>query len=317
MRLPPVSSLPLSLALLATACASAPVQAVATPTATLRSLAPVASATLAARELLVQPTPGPSPTPLTHVVEQGDTLLGIAIRYGVELNDLLVANAGVNPRFLSVGQAILIPGPEGSPAAGLLPTATPAPIELAAPACYPTLDGSLWCLTLAHNPSQAAVEGVGALVTLGSVSGEPLRSEPAYSSLNVLAPGQHLLLAAFFARPVPEFDLAQARLTSAVSAASLEERYAPVAVSLNGSVPGPEALNWTVSGEATLTGGGEGEVALTLLALDGQGRPVGLTKQLVQANPTAAFELEVSSLGPAIARVEIQAEAPILPAAGA
>ena len=56
---------------------------------------------------------------------------------------------------------------------------------------------------------------------------------------------------------------------------------------------------------------------LPLLARDGRGRPVGLTKRLVQANPTAAFELEVSSLGPAIARVEIQAEAPILPAAGA
>ncbi|HEX9676709.1 MAG TPA: LysM peptidoglycan-binding domain-containing protein [Anaerolineales bacterium] len=304
--------MPWSLAMLATACAPAPVQEVTTPTATLRSLAPTVSATLAARELLVQPTPGPSPTPLTHVVQQGDTLLGIAIRYGVELNDLLVANAGANPRFLSVGQAILIPGPEGSPAAGLLPTATPAPIELAAPACYRTLDGSLWCLTLAHNSTQAAVEGVGALITLGNASGEPLRSEPAYASLNVLAPGQRLLLAAYFDRPVPEFDLAQARLTSAVSAASLQERYALVEVSLDRSAPGPEAANWTVSGEVTLTEGGEGQVAVTLLALDGQGRPVGLTKRLVQANPTAAFELEVSSLGPPIARVELQAEAPIL-----
>ena len=50
--------------------------------------------------------------------------------------------------------------------------------------------------------------------------------------------------------------------------------------------------------------------------MEGQARPVGLTKRLVQANPTAAFELEVSSLGPAIARVELQAEAPILSAEG-
>ena len=311
-----MSILPLFLALLVAACAPAPGQAVATPTATLRSLAPTASATLEERELLIRPTPGPSPTPLTHLVQQGDTLLGIAIRYGVELNDLLAANAGVNPRFLSLGQAILIPGPEGSPAAGLLPTATPAPIEIASPACYRTLDGSLWCLTLAHNPTQAAVEGVGALITLGNASGEPLRSEPAYTSLNVLAAGQRLLLAAFFAPPVPEFVSAQARLTSAVSAASLEERYAPVEVSLIRSIPGPEAANWTVSGEVTITGVGEGQVAVTLLALDGQGRPVGLTKLLVQANPTAAFELAVASLGPPIARVELQAEAPIQSAEG-
>jgi len=316
VRPPSVSSLPLFLALLAAACAPSSGQVVATPTATLRSLAPTAAATPAAPELLIRPTPGPSPTPLTHLVEQGDTLLGIAIRYGVELNDLLVANAGVNPRFLSVGQAILIPGPEGSPAAGLLPTATPAPIELAPPACYRTLDGSLWCLTLAQNPTQAAVEGVGALITLGNASGEPLRSEPAYASLNVLAPGRRLLLAAYFAPPVPEFELAQARLTSAVSAASLDERYTPVEVLLDRSTPGPEAAGWTVSGVVTITGGGEGQVAVTLLALDGQGRPVGLTKLLVQANPTGAFELAVSSLGPPIARVELQAEAPIPPAEG-
>jgi len=311
-----VSILPLFLALLAPACAPTPGQAVATPTAALRPLAPTAAATLAARELLIQPTPGPSPTPLTHIVQQGETLLGIAIRYGVELNDLLAANAGVNPRFLSVGQAILIPGPEGSPAAGLLPTATPAPIELASPACYRTLDGSLWCLTLAYNPTQAAVEGVGALITLGTASGEPLRSEPAYASLNVLAPGQRLPLAAYFAPPVPEFDVAQARLTSAVSAAALEDRYARVEVALDRSTPGPQAASWTVSGELALTEGGEGQVAVTLLALDSQDRPVGLTKLLVQANPTAAFELAVSSLGPPIARVELQAEAPIPPAEG-
>jgi len=308
--------MPLFLALLATACVPTPGQAVATSTVTLRPLAPTAAATLAARELRIQPTPGPSPTPLTHVVQQGDTLLGIAMRYGVELNDLLVANAGVNPRFLSVGQAILIPGPEGSPAAGLLPTATPAPIELAPPACYRTLDGSLWCLTMAHNPTQAAVEGVGALITLGTASGQPLRSEPAYASLNVLAPGQRLPLAAYFAPPVPEFEVAQARLTSAVSAAALVDRYARVEVGLGRSTPGPEAASWTVSAEVTLIEGGEGQVAVTLLALDGQGRPVGLTKLLLRANPRAAFELAVSSLGPPIAGVELQAEAPIPPAEG-
>jgi LysM repeat protein len=249
-------------------------------------------------------------------VEQGDTLLGIALRYGVELNALLVANPGINPRFLSVGQAVIIPGPEGAPAAGLLPTATPLPLELSSPACYRTLDGSLWCLTVARNPSTVPVEGVGALITLGTASGEPLRSEPAFATLNVLRPGEGLPLTAYFAPPVPEFDLAQASLTSAVSAAGLEQRYAEVEVLPGTSAPDSGAGSWTMTGEVRVAADKPLDVALTLLALDAQGRPVGLTKTVVTADPDATFDLVVASLGPAIARVELQAEAPILPREG-
>ncbi len=41
------------------------------------------------------PTIGPSPTPFAHVVKKDDTLLGIAIRYGISLEDLLAANPGI------------------------------------------------------------------------------------------------------------------------------------------------------------------------------------------------------------------------------
>jgi LysM repeat protein len=254
---------------------------------------------------------------LTHVVARGDTLLGIALQYGVELEDLLVANPAINPRFLSVGQAIVIPGPGGSPTVGLLPTATPVPIGLGPPACYRSLDGSVWCLTVALNPTGAAVEGVGALVTLGSAAGEPLRSEPAYASLNLLQAGKLLPLSAFFAPPVPEFSVAQASLTSAVSAAGVETRYAAVQVALDRSEPGRAAATWIAAGEVRVEGEDPGQgwtVALTLLALDDLGRPAGLTKSLVQADPAAGFELTVASLGPPIARVELLAEAPIPPA---
>ncbi len=54
-------------------------------------------------------TPTPTPTPRVHVVESGDTLLYIAQRYGVILDDLIELNDIQNVRGLSVGQTLLIP----------------------------------------------------------------------------------------------------------------------------------------------------------------------------------------------------------------
>ncbi len=63
-----------------------------------------------------QPTPQPTPTPLpttepvTHVVQPGDTLYGIAIGYGVSIVELAQLNGITNYNQLSVGQVITIPG---------------------------------------------------------------------------------------------------------------------------------------------------------------------------------------------------------------
>jgi LysM repeat protein len=44
-----------------------------------------------------------------HIVQSGDTLSGIAKRYGVALSRLQEANPTVNPRALQIGQRIVIP----------------------------------------------------------------------------------------------------------------------------------------------------------------------------------------------------------------
>lgn len=45
-----------------------------------------------------------------HAVVGGDTLWGIAQRYGVKLEDLLAANPGIkNPNLIRVGQEVVIP----------------------------------------------------------------------------------------------------------------------------------------------------------------------------------------------------------------
>ncbi|MBN1876763.1 MAG: LysM peptidoglycan-binding domain-containing protein [Anaerolineae bacterium] len=68
------------------------------------------------------PTPLPDGT-IVHIVESGDTLFGIAITYGVDLDELRRLNAGtLGPNdLLSIGQEIVISGK----AAAVNPTATP------------------------------------------------------------------------------------------------------------------------------------------------------------------------------------------------
>lgn len=63
------------------------------------------------QQLLIPPDQGPSSGQATiiHEIESGDTLLGLANRYGSTLADILAANPELDPNSLRVGQQIIIP----------------------------------------------------------------------------------------------------------------------------------------------------------------------------------------------------------------
>lgn len=52
--------------------------------------------------------------PLSHIVQTGDTLGQIALRYDIDVEAIMSANGIDNPNFLSVGQELIIPE-EGAP----------------------------------------------------------------------------------------------------------------------------------------------------------------------------------------------------------
>ena len=60
----------------------------------------------------VQPVSAQTPGPV-YIIQPGDTLSFVASRFNVTLDELLAANPGVDPNFLSQGQQIVIPGLEG------------------------------------------------------------------------------------------------------------------------------------------------------------------------------------------------------------
>jgi LysM repeat protein len=139
---------------------AAPVQtAIITPTFT------PSAATLTAD------TPAPSPTPILYIVQEGDTLLGIALFYGVDLAALQAANPGVDSRALSIGQQIIVPAAGSIPVettVSALPTPTPLNgLVVSPPTCYAARGSTLTCLGVVQNPLNVPVERVAVEVQLG------------------------------------------------------------------------------------------------------------------------------------------------------
>ncbi len=91
------------------------------------------------------------------IVRPGDTLLGIALEFGVAVEVLRAANPNVDPRSLQVGQQLIIPI---SPPNGI-PTFPPLiGLVLPVPICYPLPTERTLCLGEVQNPLPFAAGGV-------------------------------------------------------------------------------------------------------------------------------------------------------------
>jgi LysM repeat protein len=83
----------------------------------------------------------------SYIVRSGDTLAGIAERFGISLEDLVAANPGVNASSLSVGQTIRLPD-DVDVQAPPPPTATPAEAPTEAPTEPPSAETPVLAVTV-------------------------------------------------------------------------------------------------------------------------------------------------------------------------
>jgi len=90
-----------------------------------------APAPSAAPSVSIAPTPPPLPTPFVYTVVQGDTLSGLAARYGLTVSQLMKANPQIkNENKLVIGDRLTIPvssANSGGLGATALPSGLPAP----------------------------------------------------------------------------------------------------------------------------------------------------------------------------------------------
>lgn len=278
-------------------------------------------------------TPTPTATPLMHTVIQGETMLGIAIRYGIALEALKTANPEVDPRLMSVGQVLIIPEAVSTPEP-VAATPTSIPLQLSIPRCYRQSDGEMHCIVTVLNQTGTAVENIQVWFGLFDRQNTLIVSQIAIPALNILRENQQTALVVGFPAPVPESFRVQAELLTAFPAAGVEERYlfpepAELQVELSSSrqqaqIQGSLAVNEPVRW-----------VWIVALAYDETGQIVGVRKWKGQADcqpastPTETqspgdgetttsssavcnsipFDFRIYSLGPRIARVEVFSEA--------
>ncbi len=150
--------------------------------------------------------PWPTPTPLIYTIREGDTLSGIAARFGLPVQVLQKANPLLNPNAMPVGATLVVPlDPTYMPG---LPTPTP-PVGLAlGPVdCYPTGEGGAWCFALVQNLTRRAWLHVAArleVLTWGEEATPALRQANMTALAFHLPPGQILPLVAYFPPPWSE-----------------------------------------------------------------------------------------------------------------
>ncbi len=256
----------------------------------------------------------PSPTPWVYTVAKGDTLLGVALRFGVSLKALEEANPGVNPQAMAVGTRLIIPVNTENPAG--LPTPTPLPLAVGAPFCEPAVDGGAVCLVEIRNPGPQAVEAVAVWMT--QPNGQAVTAE---ALLNLLPKGGSTVLEARFAK-APQPPRAAVRLLRAlaVPAKAQAQRYPPVKVQALQVALAADGRSARAGGKLQLQKAVAVQaVWLVVTAYDAAGHPVGVRRWEAPlpfpADRPQPFAVTVYSIGPPIARVTVAAEAHALPAA--
>jgi LysM domain. len=253
----------------------------------------------------------PTPTTFTYTVVQGDTLIGIANRYGITPEALMAANPGVQAAALPVGTTLIIPT-GNTTTLQQVPTPVPLPVQQAR--CWTEPDGGLWCFALVLNQYTDTLENLSAQFTLLDTDGHALVSGTAFGLLDILPTGLSMPLA-FHVPPSKNIAASvQVQVLTAIRLLPGDVRYLPVNVENTLVTLDSSGRTAQVTGQVLLTGSGTAKTTWVLgTAFDAAGAVVGLHRWestlALSSKSSISFDFLLSSVGPAIDRVDFLAEA--------
>lgn len=314
------------MALWLTACGTAEPQATGTPTATQPPPAITPYLTNTPAEL-AQPTSTPAPTftlpplptatPYLHTIVENNTLIGIANYYGVSIEELMTANPGIDPNFLTIGDQLIIPLPQADTNGENITSvqAEVLALETGPATCYRLRSDGWWCFFDVANPLEQPAENITALVRLFDADGQVVASQTVAGLMNVLPPGESMPIAAFFTPPVETWQDAQGQLLSAAEANQVDSRYLTVTLGEVETAPLDEdQLTMEVSGSLQIPEDVNAEYLWVLaVAYDADGAIAGVRRWEAPAEQLTggevAFSFPVYSLGKPIDHITLLAEA--------
>ena len=255
----------------------------------------------------------PTPTPFVYTVIENDTLTGIAFRYSVSLEELITANPGLDPNFLTIGMTLTVPL-EGV-VASTLPTPTPIPMNLQPPDCYRLPDRKMQCFVRVDNLQPFAVENVLVQVTLQTMDGERVDTKTIAAPLNIIPVARSMVVSALF-DPLPDQEInAFAELLTVIPVEENSPRYLETEVQVQEEGLGLEALSVNIKGNVGLSAEqpNASSVWIVAFAKDENDKIVGFRKWIAPdglfAGESLNFELTVYSLGTPISSWELLVEA--------
>ncbi len=251
-------------------------------------------------------TPTPSPTPVMYTVKNDDTMLGIAFKFGISLEELQAANPTIDPHFMGEGLQLVIPNPEITPEA--LPSPTAVPVRLTTPRCIRTGDGGAWCIVAIQNDLDASLENLSVWIGLFDRSNEVIASQSTYAPLNILRPKASMPFLAYFPAPLPDEFEARSELISALTVNVADERYLDPQVQVDHVEIDSSGMEATISGDVVLPEGTSlSQLWLLAVAYDADGNIVGARKW--KSAGEMEYSFSVFSLAGAIDHVDILSEA--------
>jgi LysM repeat protein len=261
------------------------------------------------------PLPTVTPTPRIYTVKQGDTLSTIAWYYGINLTDLQAANPTVDPYTLKPGMTLVLPESKPSQSGTqAIPSATPVPVVIDPPTCYPSLDGSVWCFALVHNGNSFPVENITAEIRLSTSDSSGELNQVAITPLDVIAAGGMMPLVVHFASPVISVSHAEATLLTSIPVVGGDSRYITAKIDTQQITISSDGKTATASGNVILDGTRPANLIwVAAVAYDANGRVIGVRRwesiRALQPQTALPFTMNVYSMAGAISQVDLLVEA--------
>ena len=257
--------------------------------------------------------PTPTSTPFVYEVVANDTLIGIAFRHSIPLEEIIEANPNIDPNFLTIGMTLTIP--LAGVTASVLPTSTPILVEVQPPVCYRMSDGRIQCMSVVYNDQDYAVENVTVMITLETSRGD-LLTEIGILPQNIIPKGKRAAVSTFFESLITSDFMASSNLLSAITVSADDQRYLMADAEIDDIIISPDGLRANVSGSVVLQPDqpNAGKVWVSAFAYDSQNDIVGMRKWISpdigsDSGKRINFNIDVYSLGLPIDYVEVLTEA--------